>query len=94
LVHLPGSPNKGKAKTIFSLLDKKSPAEGLIIELFNFEPIQLDELYDLYGDVLYRYLILRLGSAQHAEDILQAFRAIGVINCVSSNKPASQYRYG
>jgi RNA polymerase sigma-70 factor (ECF subfamily) len=34
-------------------------------------PMKLDELYDLYGDALYRYLTLRLGSAQDAEDVLQ-----------------------
>ncbi len=33
--------------------------------------MQLDELYDAYGDALYRYLTLKLGSAQDAEDILQ-----------------------
>ncbi len=33
--------------------------------------MKLDELYDLYGDALYRYLTLRLGSAQDAEDVLQ-----------------------
>jgi len=33
--------------------------------------MKLDELYDLYGDALYRYLTLRLGSSQDAEDVLQ-----------------------
>ena len=33
--------------------------------------MQLDELYDAYGDVLYRYLTLKLGSAHDAEDVLQ-----------------------
>jgi RNA polymerase sigma-70 factor (ECF subfamily) len=33
--------------------------------------MKLDELYDLYGDALYRYLTLRLGSGQDAEDVLQ-----------------------
>ncbi|MCX6560172.1 MAG: RNA polymerase sigma factor [Candidatus Aminicenantes bacterium] len=31
----------------------------------------LDEIYDAYGDALYRYLTLKLGSVQDAEDILQ-----------------------
>jgi RNA polymerase sigma-70 factor, ECF subfamily len=35
------------------------------------KPMQLDELYDAYGDALYRYLTLKLGSAQDAEDVLQ-----------------------
>jgi RNA polymerase sigma-70 factor (ECF subfamily) len=35
------------------------------------KPMTLDELYDLYGDALYRYLTLRLGSTQDAEDVLQ-----------------------
>ena len=35
------------------------------------KPMKLDELYDLYGDALYRYLTLRLGSLQDAEDVLQ-----------------------
>jgi RNA polymerase sigma-70 factor, ECF subfamily len=34
-------------------------------------PMKLDELYDAYGDSLYRYLTLKLGSAQDAEDVLQ-----------------------
>ncbi len=34
-------------------------------------PMKLDELYDAYGDALYRYLTLKLGSAQDAEDVLQ-----------------------
>ncbi len=33
--------------------------------------MKLDEIYDLYGDALYRYLALRLGSGQDAEDVLQ-----------------------
>jgi len=33
--------------------------------------MKLDELYDAYGDSLYRYLTLKLGSAQDAEDVLQ-----------------------
>jgi RNA polymerase sigma-70 factor (ECF subfamily) len=33
--------------------------------------MQLDELYDAYGDALYRYLTLKLGSAHDAEDALQ-----------------------
>jgi RNA polymerase sigma-70 factor (ECF subfamily) len=35
------------------------------------KPMKLDELYDSYGDALYRYLTLKLGSAQDAEDVLQ-----------------------
>lgn len=34
-------------------------------------PMKLDDLYDAYGDALYRYLTLKLGSAQDAEDVLQ-----------------------
>ncbi len=30
-----------------------------------------DELYDRYGEMMYRYLALRLGSLEDAEDILQ-----------------------
>jgi RNA polymerase sigma-70 factor, ECF subfamily len=33
--------------------------------------MQPAELYDLYGDALYRYLTARLGSAEDAEDVLQ-----------------------
>jgi RNA polymerase sigma-70 factor (ECF subfamily) len=33
--------------------------------------MKLAELYDLYGDALYRYLAARLGSAEDAEDVLQ-----------------------
>jgi RNA polymerase sigma-70 factor (ECF subfamily) len=33
--------------------------------------MKLDELYDRYGEKMYRYLVLRLGSAQDAEDVLQ-----------------------
>jgi RNA polymerase sigma-70 factor (ECF subfamily) len=39
------------------------------------EPIgkrmKLEELYDLYGDAIYRYLTAVLGSAEDAEDVLQ-----------------------
>jgi RNA polymerase sigma-70 factor (ECF subfamily) len=31
----------------------------------------LDELYDRFGEQLYRYLVFRLGSCQDAEDVLQ-----------------------
>jgi RNA polymerase sigma-70 factor, ECF subfamily len=30
-----------------------------------------DELYDRYGEMMYRYLALRLGSLEDAEDVLQ-----------------------
>lgn len=33
--------------------------------------MNLEELYDRYGEKLYHYLVLRLGSCQDAEDILQ-----------------------
>jgi RNA polymerase sigma-70 factor (ECF subfamily) len=33
--------------------------------------MKLDELYDRYGEKMYHYLALRLGSAEDAEDILQ-----------------------
>jgi RNA polymerase sigma-70 factor (ECF subfamily) len=33
--------------------------------------MNLEELYDRYGDKLYHYLVLRLGSCQDAEDVLQ-----------------------
>ena len=33
--------------------------------------MKLDELYDLYGDPLYRYLAAVLGSAEDARDVLQ-----------------------
>ncbi len=33
--------------------------------------MKLDELYDAYGDALYRYLTLKMGSIQEAEDVLQ-----------------------
>jgi RNA polymerase sigma-70 factor (ECF subfamily) len=33
--------------------------------------MNLEELYDRYGEKLYHYLVLRLGSFQDAEDILQ-----------------------
>jgi len=33
--------------------------------------MKLDELYDRYGEKMYRYLALRLGSAEDAEDVLQ-----------------------
>jgi RNA polymerase sigma-70 factor (ECF subfamily) len=33
--------------------------------------MKLEELYDRYGEMMYQYLALRLGSAQDAEDVLQ-----------------------
>ena len=33
--------------------------------------MKLDEIYDRYGERMYHYLVLRLGSAQDAEDVLQ-----------------------
>jgi len=33
--------------------------------------MKLDEIYDRYGERMYHYLALRLGSAQDAEDVLQ-----------------------
>jgi RNA polymerase sigma-70 factor (ECF subfamily) len=33
--------------------------------------LKLEELYDRYGESLYRYLVFRLGSAEDAEDVLQ-----------------------
>jgi len=33
--------------------------------------MNLEELYDRYGEKLYHYLVLRLGSCEDAEDILQ-----------------------
>jgi RNA polymerase sigma-70 factor (ECF subfamily) len=33
--------------------------------------MNLEELYDRYGEKLYHYLVLKLGSCQDAEDILQ-----------------------
>jgi RNA polymerase sigma-70 factor (ECF subfamily) len=33
--------------------------------------MNLEKLYDRYGEKLYHYLVLRLGSCQDAEDILQ-----------------------
>jgi RNA polymerase sigma-70 factor (ECF subfamily) len=33
--------------------------------------MKLEELYDLYGDAMYRYLTAVLGSAEDAEDVLQ-----------------------
>jgi RNA polymerase sigma-70 factor (ECF subfamily) len=33
--------------------------------------MNLEEAYDLYGDPLYRYLTVVLGSAEDAEDVLQ-----------------------
>jgi RNA polymerase sigma-70 factor (ECF subfamily) len=33
--------------------------------------MNLDELYDRYGEKMYRYLVLRLGSPEDAEDVLQ-----------------------
>jgi len=33
--------------------------------------MKLDELYDRYGEMMYHYLALRLGSCQDAEDVLQ-----------------------
>lgn len=33
--------------------------------------MKLDELYDRYGEKMYHYLALRLGSAEDAEDVLQ-----------------------
>lgn len=33
--------------------------------------MNLEELYDRYGEKLYHYLVLRLGSCQDAEDVLQ-----------------------
>lgn len=40
--------------------------------------MNLEELYDRYGEKLYHYLVLKLGSCQDAEDILQeAFYRFG-----------------
>ncbi len=33
--------------------------------------MNLEELYDRHGEKLYYYLVVRLGSCQDAEDILQ-----------------------
>lgn len=33
--------------------------------------MELDELYDRYGEKMYHYLALRLGSSEDAEDVLQ-----------------------
>jgi RNA polymerase sigma-70 factor (ECF subfamily) len=33
--------------------------------------MNLDEIYDRYGEKMYQFLALRLGSAQDAEDVLQ-----------------------
>jgi RNA polymerase sigma-70 factor (ECF subfamily) len=33
--------------------------------------VNLEELYDIYGERLYRYLLVRLGSEADAEDVLQ-----------------------
>ena len=33
--------------------------------------MQIEEIYDRFGDRLYHYLILKLGSASDAEDVLQ-----------------------
>ncbi len=33
--------------------------------------MKLDEIYDEWGEALFRYLTLKLGSAQDAEDVLQ-----------------------
>jgi len=33
--------------------------------------MKLEEAFDLYGDTLYRYLTVVLGSTQDAEDVLQ-----------------------
>ena len=33
--------------------------------------MRLDKIYDRYGEKMYHYLALRLGSAQDAEDVLQ-----------------------
>lgn len=33
--------------------------------------MNLEEIYDRYGEGLYHYLVLRLGSCQDAEDVLQ-----------------------
>lgn len=33
--------------------------------------MNLEELYDRYGEKLYHYLVLRLGSCENAEDVLQ-----------------------
>jgi RNA polymerase sigma-70 factor (ECF subfamily) len=33
--------------------------------------MKLDELYDRYGEKMYHYLALRLGSSEDAEDVLQ-----------------------
>jgi RNA polymerase sigma-70 factor (ECF subfamily) len=40
--------------------------------------MNLEELYDRYGEKLYHYLVFRLGSCQDAEDVLQeAFYRFG-----------------
>jgi RNA polymerase sigma-70 factor, ECF subfamily len=44
---------------------------GRSIQVNERKTMQLDELYDAYGDALYRYLTLKLGSAHDAEDVLQ-----------------------
>ncbi len=34
-------------------------------------PVNLEDLYDRYGEMLYRFLLVRLGSPADAEDVLQ-----------------------
>jgi RNA polymerase sigma-70 factor (ECF subfamily) len=45
--------------------------EDLSRRLANGDPTAFAELYDLCGDRLYRYLVMRLGSRSRASDVLQ-----------------------
>jgi len=52
-------------------IDKSSLGKGLYHRREKRRLLKLEELYDRYGESLYRYLVFRLGSAEDAEDVLQ-----------------------
>jgi len=52
-------------------LDKSGRGEGLDKRKEKIRLRELEELFDGYGDALYRYLVFRLGQAEDAEDVLQ-----------------------
>lgn len=52
-------------------LDKSGRSGGLIHRKERQRLRKLEELFDRYGDSLYRYLVFRLGQSEDAEDVFQ-----------------------
>jgi RNA polymerase sigma-70 factor (ECF subfamily) len=56
----------------FQKIDKMSEGKGLYLRSGSGRiDMNLEELYDRYGEKLYQYLVLKLCSCEDAEDVLQ-----------------------